>query len=237
MQDPDLNATMLAGAQQLIECYQELAQEARHLLQDMLDGQRPRQWAHYPEDDVIDRASGYQYFYHSHSPEDRENAAEHGHFHLFARLDDAVHAALIDLDAEQAFLQRIDATAASGNTANLLCISLDARGVPTAFFTVNRWVTGDQLLSAPASLALLRGFVLNTDQFGLVNRWIKALLQLFWPQIETLLHERDAALLRLIAAGKATPLFDNPMVEVLSECAIDIDGQIARLNQTLAETA
>lgn len=224
-------AIMLPAAEKLIECYQELAQDARHLLQDFLHGERPRQWAHYPEDDVIDRSSGYQYFYHSHAPEDRENSAEHGHFHLFARLDGEAHA--IDAAAEQAFLQGISAEAATGNTANLLCISLNARGVPTALFTVNRWVTGDQFLSGPATLALLRGFTLQTDEHKLVNRWLKALVQLFWPQIETLMHQRDQTLLRLIAEGKAQPLFDNPMVEVLSECAIDIDQQIGLINAAL----
>lgn len=224
-------ATMLAGAEDLIGCYQELAQDARHLLQDLLHGEQPRQWEHYPHEDVIDSVHGYQYFYHSHAPEDREDAAEHGHFHLFARLDNALH--VPDEAAEQAFLTGMAADAASGNTANLLCVSLNARGVPTSFFTVNRWVTGDQLLSAPATLALLRGFVLETQEFTLVNRWLKALLQLFWPQIETLLQQRDAALLRLIAEGKALPLLDNPMVEVLSECAIDIDQQIGLLNDAL----
>ncbi len=224
-------AIMVPAAENLIECYQELAQDARHLLQDFLHGERPRQWAHYPEDDVIDRASGYQYFYHSHAPEDRENSAEHGHFHLFARLDGAQHG--IDAAAEQAFLQGIAADAATGNTAHLLCISLNARGVPTSLFTVNRWVTGDQFLSGAATLALLRGFTLQTEAHALVNRWLKALLQLFWPQIETLLQQRDQALLRLIAEGKAQPLFDNPMVEVLSECAIDIDQQIGLLNAAL----
>lgn len=222
---------MLAAAENLIECYQELATDAHHLLQGLLHGELPGQWTHYPEDDVIDRSSGYQYFYHSHAPEDRENSAEHGHFHLFARLDGEAHA--IDAAAEQAFLHGIQGDAASGNTANLLCISLDARGVPTSLFTVNRWVTGDQFLSGPATLALLRGFTLQTEEHQLVNRWLKALVQLFWPQIETLMHQRDQALLHLIAEGKAQPLFDNPMVEVLSECTIDIDQQIGLLNAAL----
>lgn len=224
-------AIMLPAAENLIECYQELAQDARHLLQDFLHGERPRQWAHYPEDDVIDRSSGYQYFYHSHAPEDRENSAEHGHFHLFARLDGEAH--VVDAAAEQAFLQGIGADAATGNTVNLLCISLNARGVPTSLFTVNRWVTGDQFLSGPATLALLCGFTMQIDEHQLVNRWLKALVQLFWPQIETLMAQRDQTMLRLIAEGKAQPLFDNPMVEMLSECAIDIDQQIGLINAAL----
>lgn len=63
----------------------EPAERGEHLLGSLSAGQAPRQWAHYPENDAIDYATGYQWFYHSHSPEVRPGAKEHGHIHLFAR--------------------------------------------------------------------------------------------------------------------------------------------------------
>jgi hypothetical protein len=55
----------------LLEIYAELALRGEHLLGQLLGGELPRQWRHYPEDDAIDLGSGFQWFYHSHSPQDR----------------------------------------------------------------------------------------------------------------------------------------------------------------------
>jgi len=82
---PMPNAALAAAGRGLLETYAGLAERGEHLLGRLLAGQAPRQWAHYPEDDAIDQSSGYQWFYHSHSPEDRPGATEHGHVHLFAR--------------------------------------------------------------------------------------------------------------------------------------------------------
>ncbi len=82
---PQQRNHMRAAAEDLLACYLDLAADGSHLLAEILDDDMPRQWAHYPDDDVIDRASGYQFFYHSHSPEDRDSATEHGHFHLYSR--------------------------------------------------------------------------------------------------------------------------------------------------------
>jgi hypothetical protein len=69
----------------LLQTYAGLARRGEHLLGQLFGGELPRQWRHYPEDDAIDLGSGFQWFYHAHSPEDRPGAAEHGHIHLFAR--------------------------------------------------------------------------------------------------------------------------------------------------------
>lgn len=221
---------MLKSAECLFACYERLQQEKQHLLSPILNGASPKQWAHYPDDDVIDKRSGYQYFYHSHSPDDRPGAAEHGHFHLFARLDGGIH--VIDAAREKRFLRRLNSAAAvDSKTVSLLCISLDARGVPTSLFTVNRWVTGDHLLSADATLALLKGFHVKTPGFELVSEWMQALVGLFWPQIVELLRQRDRKLESVIAAGRSdADLLDDNRVELLSECDTDIDLQMERLH-------
>lgn len=215
---------MREAAASLICCYSSLQENGAHLLSELMEGGPPVQWAHYPEDDVIDSGLGYQFFYHSHSPMDRAPSQEHGHFHLFARLEQ--HAAGMDQAREDRFLSALDAKPASdANTVNLLCISIDAIGVPTSLFTVNRWVTGGHLLCADTTLALLDNFAVVTDRHHTVTGWLKAMLVLFRPQIEQMLVQRDRTLREL--AGRHTPvLLENESAEILSSMAINIDRQI-----------
>ncbi len=74
-----------SACRRLLATYAALAVKGEHLMQPLLQGKLPEEWDHYPEDDAIDLVSGYQWFYHSHAPEVRPGATEHGHFHLFAR--------------------------------------------------------------------------------------------------------------------------------------------------------
>lgn len=228
-QPGEKRAAMRLAAGQLIDCYASLSTRGAHLLGDLLGNERPRQWRHYPENDVIDGLLGYQYFYHSHSPQDRDASSEHGHFHLFARMDSDVHR--IDEGAERRFLQRVHDEPAVANTANLLCISLDSRGVPTDLFTVNRWVTGDHLLSASNTLRLLAAFKVEAAGSAPVNHWIAAMVRLFWPQIEELLAHRDHMLMRLAKRRRQAGLLDGGNVEMLSSISIDIDTQISLLDR------
>ncbi|TDN87444.1 hypothetical protein EV677_2964 [Herminiimonas fonticola] len=224
-QTPQQISHMQSAAEALLACYAELAADKSHLLSEILDDSVPRQWAHYPDDDVIDHAGGYQFFYHSHSPEDRDATAEHGHFHVFARQD--VHGTGVDPNAEQEFLKRLNGELpADANTIHLLCVALDAKGVPTALFTVNRWVTGDHLLSAETTLRLLSGFSVHTQHELRISKWLTALLALFRPQIEQLLMERDKALWKLAEKRRKSGLLEDKSVELLSSIPIDIDLQI-----------
>lgn len=222
--DAAARARMRGAATDLLACYTDLARDRSHLLAELLGAARPQQWAHYPDDDVIDQVHGYQFFYHTHSPEDRAPSAEHGHFHLFARIDR--HRATIDPAAERHFLASIGgASEADATTASLLCISVDAKGVPNALFTVNRWVTGDHLLSAATTLALLDGFHIEHRRYRRVGAWIKALLTLLGPEIALLMRERDATL-----RARASPgLLEDEASELLSSMPIDIDRRIGAL--------
>lgn len=219
---------MQAAAETLLACYAELAADKSHLLAEILDDSVPRQWAHYPDDDVIDRGSGYQFFYHSHSPEDRDVTTEHGHFHVFARQD--VHGHSIESGIEEDFLKRLNGEQETDvNTIHLLCVSLNAKGVPTALFTVNRWVTGGHLFSAATTLHLLSSFAVQAKNGLRVSRWLTALLTIFRPQIKQLLIERDTTLLGLATSRVEAGLLEDESVELLSSVPIDIDQQIAWL--------
>jgi len=182
------------AARELLACYESLAARRAHLLAGLLRGRRPVQWRHYPAGDAIDRETGFQYFYHCHAPGTRAGGPEHGHFHLFQRRDSAQP------------------------PAHLLAIALTAKGVPHALFTVNEWVAGSPLPSAPAALRAIGRFEVRSAGDPLVNRWISALLRLFRPEIAELL----------------AILPENSDVEVLSSIPIDVDARWRRLESRTA---
>lgn len=218
------------AAESLLQCYVELSATGTHVLAEILDGSSPRQWDHYPHDDVVDAVSGYQFFYHSHSPGDRDALMEHGHLHVFARTD--VHAKAIESDTETDFLSQLGEEPADARTINLLCVALDAKGLPNRLFTVNRWVTGDHLASAAATRRLVVGFHVRSERYRLITNWLQAFLHLFQPQVEQLLIERDRRLLELASDRISAGLLEDESVEILSSIDIDIDRQIQSLFKT-----
>lgn len=221
------SAARRAAGRELLSCYAALAERSAHLLDGLLQGRAPLQWEHYPADDAIDRGTGYQYFYHSHAPGQRPRAREHGHFHLFARLDGGRHR--LDARHEARFRAALGVTGAppACELAHLLGVALTPKGVPRELFTVNQWVTGDRLLSARAVLRAVDGFALRAAGDPLVNRWLAALIALFRPQIGQLLAARDRRLRAALARGRRrTAVLDDRRLEVLSRLAIDVDARL-----------
>lgn len=209
-----------AAGQRLLETYAVLAARGKHLLQDLLTGQPPRQWRHYPEDDAIDLASGYQWFYHSHSPEDRPGATEHGHFHLFALRP--LWARRLQSKAETAFAALTGNSREQVNTRHLLTIGMDAKGVPVSLFTVNSWVTGDLMLSAANTERLLVQMRLNT-RYPEIDAVLESVITLCADEVRQVLAVRDATL-----SGKpAHDVLADRRLEVLSETAIALDRKLA----------
>nr|WP_223827369.1 hypothetical protein [Undibacterium oligocarboniphilum] len=207
-----------AAVRRILETYAGLAERGEHLLQRLLDGQPPRQWQHYPEEDAIDLRSAYQWFYHSHSPEDRPGSVEHGHFHLFARRP--LWSRRLHSRTEQAFARLTGQPQRTVQTRHLLSIGLDAKGVPVSLFTVNSWVTGDLMLNAVLTEQLLARIQLNTGHPD-IERMLTNLIRLCLPQIRLLLVARDAA---LASCQPGTVLTDQTL-EVLSHLPIDLDRQ------------
>lgn len=211
------------GAAALVDCYRRLSMSGTHLLQPVLQGSPPTQWEHYPPDDAISRDRRYQWFYHSHSPADRPGSTEHGHFHLFARIEDGADYIAA---AERDFLGTIGATNSEAVTRHLLCIGMSPVGVPTSLFTVNRWVTGDMLLSISNTLLSLDLMQLDTG-YPAIDSVLMGLSRLYRPEIRSLMRRRDAALRRRAAEGPGT--LDDVNVEILSEISLDIDRRIERV--------
>ena len=206
----------------LIEIYSNLALRGEHLLGGLLGGQAPRQWMHYPEDDAIDQGNGFQWFYHSHSQEDRPGSTEHGHIHLFARRK--LWARRLRSARELKFAELSEGTQRRVNTRHLLTIGFDAKGLPSSLFTVNSWVTGDLMLSARTTATLLEGMALDTGN-GLIDGVIASVVQLCRQDIRSLLEHRDHTLF----SRKAPGLLQDENLELLSERAIDLDAKLASL--------
>ncbi len=209
-------------ARRIVRVYRTLSKAREHLLTCVLEGKPPKQWAHYPEEDAIDVRRRYQWYYHSHSPADRPGTTEHGHIHLFARTDS--RRSLIDSNAESAFLKQLGSDDSAAKTRHLLAIGLSPVGVPISLFTVNRWVTGDQLLSSAGSLRLLESPSMNTG-FEQVDRLLASLIKLYRPQIRMLFGKRDQSLFSRARRGAGT--LDDQSLEVLSEQKINLDQRLA----------
>lgn len=213
----------LSAARELLGCYESLAARSAHLLGGVVRGRRLVEWRHYPARDVVDRETGYQYFYHCHAG----HGGAHGHFHVFARLDAPGHR--LDPRREARFLAALGASAQPGEgLAHLLAIALTPKGVPCEIFAVNRWVTGGRVLSAPAVRRAIDTFEVRAAGDPLVNRWMAASLKLFAPQIDRLLAARDRRLAAAARAKRREPLEDRAL-EILASVAVDVDARLRTL--------
>jgi hypothetical protein len=217
---PQTSSTDPVGeaGQRLLDVYAGLARRREHLLGGLLRGAPPLQWRHYPDDDARDAGGGYQWFYHSHSPEDRPGAAEHGHIHLFARRP--VWARRLQSQAEQEFIRLCGQPAGDAETRHLLAIGFNAKGLPISLFTVNSWVTGDRMLNGPLSVALLAAMRLDTGHPDL-DAVIESTIALHLDELPALMARRDAAL----AANRRQNRLQDRALEMLSELAVDLGDQ------------
>ncbi|NMM10287.1 MAG: hypothetical protein HHJ16_08445 [Polaromonas sp.] len=204
----------------MLEIYADLAQRREHLLGSLLAGQPPKQWAHYPEDDAIDSESGFQWFYHSHAPEDRTGSGEHGHIHLFARR--RLWSRSLRSAREIQFAKLLGDPAGDFNTRHLLGIGFDAKGLPTSLFTVNSWVTGDLMLSAQTTADLLGQLTVSTDNAD-VDAVVESLVRLYRKEIQALLDARDACLFGF----QSCKVLADESLEILSELEINVDEKSA----------
>ena len=66
-----------------------------------------------------------------------------------------------------------------------------------------------------------------------VNIWIGAMLRLFRPQIEKLLHDRDRAVHDWQAAHPGENVFEDRGLEIPSIIDISVEGQIKKVKKAL----
>lgn len=209
------HAVELEAARLLLQVYGELAQRGRHLFGDLVGPAPPVQWEHYPADDAVDPTNGYQWFYHSHPPEDRPDSQEHGHIHVFARRSLWEH--MLDSPADASLVAAQRETARSANTSHLLSIGFDGKGLPTSLFMVGGSVTGDLVLSAASTVHLIDGMRLETG-YSDIDAVVFAVIRLYDPELRGLVRERDAQIAELKEESNTR--------EILSFAAIDLDARV-----------
>jgi len=200
--------TSLAAIDDIRECYRVLEKGGLNVVGEVLKGQGAfYEMDHYPQDDVYDRDTASQYYYHAH----RDDHAEHGHFHLFLR-----NAALPGAAAPAL------GPAGEDRVAHLVAISMDAWGYPTDLFTVNRWVTDESWLPAQAIVTALDLFAIDHAYPSWpVNRWLTAMVRCFRPQIEALLYHRDQVIGQRGAQNLQQVLEDRSL-EITGTVPIDV---------------
>ncbi len=221
-----LEAMRTAGMT-VLECYRVLEKAGANVVGQVLKGQGTfYELEHYPKGDVYDAETGAQYYYHAHRPE----SGEHGHFHTFLRAEG------MPLGVRPVPYSGT-ARRPEGEQAicHLVAISMDAHGYPTHLFTTNRWVTDETFYPAADTLAMVDRFrVDHVYPCWAVNRWISAMLQLFWPQIRALLKERDEVIRAWAQQHPERDVFEDRELDVTSILPIDVDEQIDRIEFTLA---
>lgn len=183
------------------------------------------EYDHYPSGDVYDGETFAQYYYHSHRPE----GGEHGHFHTFLRAG-GMPADVTALDYKG------DATVPGGKDAlaHLVAISMNKPGQPIALFTTNRWVTDESWYPASDVISMLDRFKIDhTFPCLATNMWLTAMITLFRPQIEALLHERDKTMKNWAATHMGQDIYEDRDLEVTSFVPINTDEQIASIDGAL----
>ena len=204
-----------SAANALVDCLRTFVQAGQVPLAAAVgDSTAPKAWQHYKPDVAaeLDGTPGaLHYYYHSHASPGA-TAAEHGHFHLFAQLGkDAADVA---------------------RYAHLVAIGVDARGMPCRLFTTNRWVTGETWLPAARVLTLIDQIVaVPATVDDPVERWLRAQLGTFAPQIVELVRHRDRRMAMRRRGGQRPGLFDDRRMHVVSQCRVSVARQLTAIDR------
>jgi hypothetical protein len=188
------------AAQELASIQMKYAKSGRTLNEAALCGARDFiEWQHYPSNDLADKQSRYEFYYHAHSADEMPKG-EHGHFHIIKRHAKSFH--------------------------HLVGIALDQKGMPVRLFTTNQWVTGEEMADSNLIMQSVVEFQMNVrGRMAPVSKWIGALMQLFQLEIDRLILERDREITRLVAKfGNREDVLNSREHHVLSECKIDLMG-------------
>ena len=220
-----LDAMEAAGAQ-IQESYRLLKKASSNIVAQMLAHQGTfYELDHYPSGDVYDSETHSQFYYHAH----RAESGEHGHFHTFVRakgMPDGVEPIPYDGDAKRP--EGKDAL------SHLVAISMNRPGFPIGLFTTNRWVTDETFYPADDVITMLDSFEMDHTYPCLAsNKWITAMIVLFRPQIEALLHARDRSIEQWRKKAPDTDVYEDRELEITSITKIDVPKQIASVKSAL----
>ena len=220
---------MAEAADQILECYRLLGKSGENVVSEVLHGEGEFfEWDHYPKGDVYDHVTHAQYYYHAHPTGLRGD--EHGHFHTFLR-PKGMPKGIRPKD-----LADVEPAKDSNDAlSHLVAVSMNRAGFPTRLFTTNRWVTGETWYGADDVIAMMDQFVIDLARPSLpVNMWITAMLCLFRPLIERLLHDRDVAVAQHLAKHAGENAYEDRNLEVTSMTDISVEDQIQGVRTALS---
>lgn len=213
---------MLAAGEEVREVLRVLGRTGDNVVGELLRGQGTfYEWDHYPKGDVYDRESHAQYFYHAHPGGLRDK--EHGHFHTFLR------ARGMPRGMKPARHPNRECWPAGADAlTHIVAISMDAKGLPLRLFTTNRWVTGETWYRAADVCKVVGRFAIDHARPSWpANRWVSAMVRLFWPQVVMLLKARDAVIEDWRARNPGGDVLEDRRLEIAAQADIDVEGQIA----------
>ncbi len=206
----------LQGARDSVSAFADTTAASGSLLQSWIAGSEVIEFDHYPPNDVVDLRHGSQFYYHAH----RDGDLEHGHLHLFC------HATA---SGRRRYLRPGQARWVRTAPSHLFAISLDARGLPVALFTVNRWVTDGHWFDAATTMAFVDRFVVDAVKGHEHScRWLTGFVRLYRPLIAELLDKRDR---RLARRPDLEAALDEHRLEVLSLAHIDWAADLDALEE------
>ncbi len=220
---------MLRAGEVVREVERVLAKTGDSVVGEVLRGHRAfYEWDHYPRGDVYDGESHAQYFYHAHPGALRD--LEHGHFHAFLR------AKGMPRGMKPARRPHRDRWPKGDDAlSHIVAISMDSQGTPLRLFTTNRWVTGETWYRAEDVCKIIGRFEIDHARPSWpANRWVGAMIRLFWPQIMLLLRARDAAIENWAAENPEGDALEDRRLEVVSQADIAIEAQTAAVEAALA---
>ncbi|MBI4291030.1 MAG: hypothetical protein HY661_06075 [Betaproteobacteria bacterium] len=218
---------MAAAGEEVLDCLRVLEKAGLNVVGEVLRGHGTfYEYEHYPPDDVFDRNSHAQYYYHAH----RNALGENGHFHTFLRAPGMPASAKpVPYSGAEPWPANDEAL------SHLIAISMDPYGRPIGLFAVNRWVTAEAWYAADDVIRMLDRFVIDhAFPSWPVNRWIGAMMLLFRPQVEALIRHRDAVVRAWANAYPAADVFEDRGLELTGHIAIQIDQQIDAVRSSLA---
>lgn len=144
--------------------------DSNPVLQAIADANPVVEEVKYPKGHLHFNGTGWRAYYHTHANHPDIHplfAAEHGHFHIFVRVDET-----------------------SDRWTHLVALSMDAFGQPLRWFMVNHWVTGETWLEANPLSALTENIPYQ-KQDSLLEQWLLCMLDIYKTEISGLLLKRD----------------------------------------------
>lgn len=220
---------MYEAAAEVLECQRVLAKTGDNVVTEVLRRETEfRVWDHYPRGDVFDDETHSQFYYHTHTPQER-SPGEHGHFHTFVR------PAGLGLDVKPAPLPDFQPPKDPMDlVAHLIGISVDEYGQTFRLFTTNRWVTAETWYPAKDVIRFLEVFEMDLAQPSWpLNRWLTATVRLFKPQIRWLIQQRDECIAQHRSATPDSNVFEDRALNVTSELTVSVGEQIRLIERAL----